>query len=52
MPIIPVLRESEAGGSEVQGHPGLYSKSRDSMGYMISYLKKEEQKQERGETVI
>lgn len=42
--IISVLGEAEAGGSEVQSHPEVGSKSRGSLDYMRSYLKKRKDK--------
>jgi len=42
--IIPVLGKAEAGGSEVQSHPEVGSKSRSSLGYVRSYLKKRKTK--------
>lgn len=36
----PIIREVEAGGSEVQGHPQLHSKSEASLGYKRLCLKK------------
>jgi hypothetical protein len=47
IPVIPALRETEAGGQQFPGQPGLRSKFKASLGYTVILSQKKKKEKEK-----